>query len=111
MRSCAWGTDTFGLFDHLAAYNMKHFEWMCLVFPQKRQTHKGLSCSLSLGIVGFLGIDSLRSTLVFLGGVTSIGLIISLLGGSEEETKFVEWVLDTNMLSAKPRPILSKGDF
>ena len=54
----------------------------------------------------------LRSTLIFLGGgVTSIGLTISLLGGLEEETKFVEWVLDNEMLSTKPRPDLSMGDF
>ena len=67
---------------------------------------------LTLGRVGFLGLDSLRSTIIFLGGcVTSIGLTISLLGGSEEETKFVEWVSDIEMLSTKPRPVLSKEDF
>ena len=72
----------------------------------------GLSCNLSLGRGGFLGLDSLRSTLIFLGGgVTSTGLTIILLGGSEEETKFVECVSDPKMLSSKPRPIFSKGDF
>ena len=63
---------------------------MCLDFPQKRQTHAGLSCNLSLEKVEFLGLDSLRSTLIFLGGVTYIGLTTSLTRGSEEETKFVE---------------------
>ena len=41
---------------------------------------------LIIGMVGFLGLESLRSTLVFLGGVTSTGLTISLIGDSEEET-------------------------
>ena len=91
---------------------MKQFGWMLLDFPQKWQTHVGLSCNLSLGRVEFVGLDSLRSTLIFLeGGVTSTGLTISLLGGSEEGKKFVEWVLDIEMLSSKPRPVLSKGDF
>ena len=36
---------------------------------------------------------------------------ISLTEGSEEETKFVEWVLGIEMLSSKPRPVLFKGDF
>ena len=46
---------------------------------------------MSLGGLGVLGLNSLRSTLIFLGGgVTYIGWTISLLGGSEEETKFVE---------------------
>ena len=84
---------------------------MCLDFPQKRQTHAGLSCNLSLEKVEFLGLDSLRSTLIFLGGVTYIGLTTSLTRGSEEETKFVEWVLGTEVLSTKPKPVLSKGDF
>ena len=53
-----------------------------------------------------------KTTLIFLGGgVTSTSLTISLLGGLEEETKFVEWVSDTEMLSAKPRSVLFKGDF
>ena len=91
---------------------MKQFKRICPIFQQKWQTHKGLSCNLSLGRVGFLGLDSLRSILIFLkGGITSTSLTISLLGASEEETKFVEWVSDTEMLSSKPRPILSKGDF
>ena len=69
MGSYVWDTGTFGLFTCLAVCNLEQFGRMCLVFPQKWQTHKGLSCFLSLGMVGFLGLDSLRSTLVFLGGV------------------------------------------
>ena len=84
---------------------------MCPIFQQKWQTYKGLSCSLSLGMVGFLDLKSLRSTLVFLGGVTSTSLKISLTEGSEEETKFVEWVLDTEMLLTKPKPVLSTETF
>ena len=55
--------------------------------------------------------------LVLLEGVTSKGLTTSLttlLTGSleeEEGTKFVEWGLGTDMLSIKPKPVLSKGDF
>ena len=58
---------------------------------------------------------------MFLGGVTSIdlaislteGLTTSLTGGSEEEegTKFREWGAGTKMLSTKPKPILLEGDF
>ena len=62
-------------------------------------------------MVGFLGLDSLRSTLGFLGGVISTGLTISLMRGSKEETKFVECVLGTEMLSSKPKLVLAKGDF
>ena len=110
--SCAWGTGIFSLFAHFATCNLKQFRWICIVFPQKWQTHKGLSCNLSLGRVGFLRLDSLRSTIIFLrGGVASTDLTISLLGGLEEETKFVEWVSDIEMLFAIPRPVLSKGDF
>ena len=62
--------------------------------------------NLSQGVNTILAYH-LRSTLIFLGGcVTSIGLTISFLGGLEEETKFVEWVLDNEMLSTKPRPDL-----
>ena len=61
---------------------------------------------------GFSGLDSLRSTLIFLKGeLTSTGLTISLFGGLEEETKFVELVSDIEMLFSKPRLVLSKGDF
>ena len=37
----------------------------------------------------------------------------SLTKGSEEEegTKFVEWGADTEMLSTKPKLVLSEGDF
>ena len=100
MGSCACGIGTFDLFAHLVACNLKQFRRMCPVFPQIWQTHKGLSCSLSLGMVGFLGLDSLRLTLVFLGGVTSTGLTISLTGGSKEEKKFLEWVLGTEIIQA-----------
>ena len=84
---------------------------MCPNFPQKWQTHVGLSCVLPLGGLGALGLDSWRSTLIFLGGVTSTNLG-SLIEGLEEEkgTKFVEWGAGTEMLSTKPKPVLSKGD-
>ena len=111
MGSCAWGTYIFSLFAHLAAYNLKQFGRMCLDFPQKWQTHAGLSCNLPLGGLGVLGLGSGRSTLIFLRGVTSIGLTISLTKGSEEGTKFVECVSGTKMLSTKPKPVFSKGDF
>ena len=94
---------------------------MCPDFPQKWQTQAGLSCVLSLERVVFLVLDTLRSTLIFLGGVTSKGLTTSLTrglttsltGGSEEDegTKIVELGADTLMLSTKPNPVLSEGDF
>ena len=90
---------------------------MCLDCPQKWQTQASIACNLSLESVDSLGLDSFRSTLIFLGGVTSTGLTASLTtsltGGSEEEegTKFVEWGVDTEMLSTKPNPDLSEGDF
>ena len=90
---------------------------MYLDFPQKWQTHAGLSCDLSLERVGCLGLDSFRSTLIFLGGVASKGLTTSLTtsltGGSEEDegTKIVELGADTLMFSTKPNPILLEGDF
>ena len=65
---------------------------MCPDFPQKWQTQVGLPYNLSLVRVDSLGLDSFKSTLIFLGGVTSIDLA-SLTGGleeEEEETKFVE---------------------
>ena len=92
--SCAWGTCTFGLFARLATCNLKQFGRMCPDFPQKWQTHAVLSCNLTLRGLGVIGLDFLRSTLIFLGGVTSASLTISLTGGSEEETKFVEWFLE-----------------
>ena len=88
---------------------------MCPDFPQKWQTHTGLSCDLSLERVDYLGLDSLRSTLIFLGGVTSKGLTTSLTTsltrGSEEDkrTKIVELGANTLMLSTKPNPFLSEG--
>ena len=91
---------------------------MCPDFPQKWQTHAGLSCVLPLGGLGALGLDSWRSTLIFLGGVTSTDLALlikdlttSLIGGLEEEegTKFMELGADTEMLSIKPKPVLSNG--
>ena len=87
---------------------------MCPVFPQKWQTHAGLSCVLSLDRVGFLGLDSFRSTLIFLEDEPSKGLATSLIEGltisltishtegSEDEdegTNLVEWGADTEMLS------------
>ena len=112
-------TGTFGLFARLAACSLKQFRRICPEFPQKWQTHAGLSCNLQLGGIGTLGLDSWRSTLIFLGGVTSTdlaslteGLTTSLTKGSKEEgTKFVEWGAGTEMLSTKPKPVLSKGDF
>ena len=46
------------------------------------------------------------------GGLT-VSLITSLTEGSEEDegTKFVEWGANTEMLSTKPNPNLSEGDF
>ena len=86
---------------------------MCPDFPQKWQTHAGLSCDLSLERVGCLGLDSFSSTLIFLGGVTSKGLTTSLIGGSKEDegTKIVELGADTLMISTKPNLVLSEGDF
>ena len=85
---------------------------MCPDFPQKWQTHAGLSCVLSLDKVDFLDLDSFRSTLIFLDDETSMGLTTSLIGGLtvsltislteglEEEdkgTNFVEWGADIGM--------------
>ena len=75
---------------------------------------------LALRRVRSLRFRLMRSTLIFLGGVTFIGLasltkglIASLTGGLEEEegTKIVEWGADTEMLSTKPKSVLSDGDF
>ena len=66
-----------------------------------------------------------KSTLIFLDGETSMGLTTSFTGGltvslttsltdgSEEDegTKCLEWGADTEMLSTKPIPNLSKGDY
>ena len=86
---------------------------MCPDFPQKWQTQAGLSCVLSLERVVFLVLDTLRSTLIFLRGVTSKGLTTSLTGGLEEDegTKIVELGANTLMLSIKPNLVLSEGDF
>ena len=98
---------------------------MCPDFPQKWHTQVGLPCILSLERVDFLGLDSFRSTLIFLDGETFIGLTTSLTWGltvslktsltegSEEDegTKCVEWGADTEMHSTKPIPDLSEGDF
>ena len=50
-----------------------------------------------------------------MGLTTSLtgGLTVSLIEGSEEDegTKCVEWEADTEMLSTKPIPDLSEGDF
>ena len=76
-------------------------------------------------MVDSLGLDSFRSTLIFLNGKTFMGLTTLLIGGlivspttsliegSEEDegTQFVEWGVDTEMLSTKPNPDFSKGDF
>ena len=98
---------------------------MCPDFPQKWHTQASLPCILSLERVDSLSLDSFRSTLIFLDGETSMGLttsftggltvslIASLIEGSEEDegTNCVEWGADTEMLSTKPNPDLSKGDF
>ena len=72
-------------------------------------------CSLIMQL-GLKSIRSLRlSILIFLGGVTSTdltaslteGLTTSLIGGSEEGTKFVEWGSGIEMLSIKPNLVLS----
>ena len=98
---------------------------MCPDFPQKWHTQAGLPCILSLERIDSLGLDSFRSTLIFLDGETSMGLTTSLTGGlivslttsltegSEENegTKCVEWGTDTEMLSTKPNPNLSEWDF
>ena len=95
---------------------------MCPDFPQKWHTQVGLPCILSLERVDTLGLDSFKSTLIFLDGETSMDLTISLTGGltvslttsltegSEEDegTKCVEWGADTEMLSTKPIPDLSE---
>ena len=111
MGSYVWDTGTFGLFTCLAVCNLEQFGQMCPDFQQKWQTHAGLSCTLSLGGLEVLGLHSLRSTLIFLRGVTSTNLTISLTEGSEEKTKFVEWFLGPEMLSSKPKLVLFKGDF
>ena len=43
----------------------------------------------------------------------TISLTTSFTKGSEEDegTKFVEWGADTEMVSTKPKPDLSEGDF
>ena len=84
---------------------------MCPDFTQKWQIHAGLSCVLPLGGLRALGLDLWRSTLIFLGGVTSIGLALLIEGLEEEGTKFVKWGVNTDMLSIKPKPVLSVGNF
>ena len=86
---------------------------MCPDFPQKLQTQAGLPCILSLERVDSFGLNSFRSTLIFLDSETSMGLTTSLTKGSEEDegTKFVEWGADTEMLSTKPNLDLLERDF
>ena len=76
-------------------------------------------------MVDSLGLNPFKSTLIFLDGETSMGLTTSLTGGltvslttsftkgSEEDegTMFVEWGVDTKMLSTKPNLDLLEGDF
>ena len=76
-------------------------------------------------MVDCLGLDFFSSTIIFLVGVTSKGLTTSLIGGlttslttyltggleEDEGTKIVELGADTMMLSTKPNPVLSEGDF
>ena len=54
---------------------------MCPDFPQKWHTQAGLPCTLSLERVDTLGLDSFRSTIIFLDDETSMGLTTSLTGG------------------------------
>ena len=89
------------------------------------QTQVGLPYILSLEWVDSLGLDSFRSTIIFIDSETSIGLTTSLTGGltvslttsltegskEDEGTKFVEWRVDAEMLSTKPNPDLLEGDF
>ena len=51
-------------------------------------------------------------TTLLTGGLI-VSLTTSLTEGSEENegTKCVEWGVDTEMLSIKPNPNLSEGDF
>ena len=84
-----------------------------------------MPCILSLERVDTLDLDSFRPTLIFLDDETSMSLTTLLTGGltvslttsltkgSEEDegTKCVEWGVDTEMLSTKPIPDLSEGDF
>ena len=93
--------------------------------PTKMTHPSRLTVHLVLRRIGSLGLDSFRSTLIFLDGETYIGLTTSLTGGltvslitsltegSEEDegTKCVEWGADTEMLLTKPIPDLSEGDF
>ena len=72
-------------------------------------------------MVDSLGLDSFKSTLIFLDGETSMGLTTSLTGGltvslttsltegleEDEGTKFVELGVETETLSTKPNPNLS----
>ena len=68
---------------------------------------------LVLRKVDSLSLDFFRLTLIFLDGETFMDLTTSLTGGLEEDegTKCVEWGADTEMLSTKPNPDLSKGNF
>ena len=77
---------------------------------------------MSLERVDSLGLDSFKSTLIFLDGETYMGLTTSLTGGlivslttsltdgskEDEGTKFLEWGVDSEMLSTKPNPDLSE---
>ena len=51
-------------------------------------------------------------TTLLTGGLT-VSLTTSFTKGSKEDEgiKFVEWGADTEMLSTKPNPDLSEGDF
>ena len=62
--------------------------------------------------MGFLGFDSLRSTLIFLvARSSSFGFLTSSLGLVEEGKNLVKWDTESKMLSTNPKPNLSKGDF
>ena len=85
---------------------------MCPDFPQKWQTHTSLSCVLPLGGLGALGLDSWRSTLIFLGGVTSTDFAsLTEVLEEEEGTEFVEWDAGIETLSTKPKPVCQRETF
>ena len=71
IRSCAFDIDTFCLDDCFKACNLKQFGLVCLVSPQKWQNHWGLLFFLLPNWLVFLGLDSLKSTLVLLEARTS----------------------------------------
>ena len=94
IESCSFGTGTFYLVACFEACNLKQFKCVCPAPPRKWQSHWGLFCFLLPGWLGFLGFDSLRSTLILLvARVSSLGTLTSRIEIDVAGTKLGRWTI------------------